>query len=40
MEGNIDNTSIIDIENNDLLLNKLYSKERGVRVEYYGIQLD
>jgi len=29
-----------DIENNDLLVNQLYSKERGVRVQYYGIQLD
>ena len=29
-----------DIETNDLLLNDLYSKERGVRVEFYGIQLD
>lgn len=29
-----------DIETNDLLVNELYSKERGVRVEYYGIQLD
>ena len=29
-----------DIENNDLLINQLYSKERGVRVQYYGIQLD
>ena len=25
---------------NDVLVNELYSKERGVRVEYYGIQLD
>lgn len=29
-----------DIENNDLLVEQLYSKERGVRVQYYGIQLD
>ena len=29
-----------DIENNDLLVNQLYGKERGVRVQYYGIQLD
>ena len=28
------------MENNDLLVNQLYSKERGVRVQYYGIQLD
>jgi len=25
---------------NDLLVDQLYSQERGVRVEYYGIQLD
>jgi IS1 family transposase len=25
---------------NDLLVDELYSKERGLRVEYYGIQLD
>jgi IS1 family transposase len=25
---------------NDLLVDQLYSKERGVRVQYYGIQLD
>ena len=29
-----------DIENNDLLVNQLYSKERGVRVQYYDIQFD
>jgi hypothetical protein len=34
-EGNL-----VDIENNDLLVRELYSKERGVRVEFYGIQLD
>lgn len=28
------------IENNDLLINKLYSKEKGRRVEYFGIPLD
>ena len=28
------------IENNDLLINELYSKERGRRVEFFGIQLD
>jgi IS1 family transposase len=31
---------MIIIENNDLLINELYSKERGRRVEYFGIQLD
>lgn len=31
---------VILIENNDLLINELYSKERGLRVEYFGIQLD
>ena len=31
---------LADIENNDLLLNELYSQERSARVEYYGIQLD
>lgn len=31
---------MILIENNDLLINELYSKERGRRVEYFGIQLD
>ena len=25
---------------NDLLVDELYSKERGVRVEFFGIQLD
>ena len=25
---------------NDLLIDELYSKERGVRVEFFGIQLD
>lgn len=29
-----------DIEINDLLLDELYSKERGRRVEFFGIQLD
>jgi len=29
-----------DIENNDLLVNQLYSKEPGVSVQYYGIQLE
>ena len=29
-----------DIEINDLLVDELYSKERGVRVEFFGIQLD
>lgn len=40
MEENISETHLIDIESNDLLVNELYSIERGVRVEYYGIQLD
>lgn len=31
---------LADIENNDLLLNALYSQARGVRVEYFGLQLD
>lgn len=31
---------VADIENNDLLLNDLYSQERGARVAYFGIQLD
>ena len=31
---------LVDIEMNDLLVEELYSKERGVRVQYYGIQLD
>jgi IS1 family transposase len=31
---------LVDIENNDLLVTELYSKERCVRVEFYGIQLD
>ena len=30
----------VDIEMNDLLIDELYSKERGVRVEFFGIQLD
>jgi IS1 family transposase len=30
----------VDIENNDLLVTELYSKERCVRVEFYGVQLD
>ncbi len=35
-----DDHYLSDIEMNDLLVDELYSKERGVRVEYYGIQLD
>lgn len=31
---------LFDMENNDLLINELYSKERGARVEFFGIQLD
>jgi IS1 family transposase len=31
---------LVDIENNDLLINDLYSKERGHRVVVLGIQLD
>ena len=30
----------VDIEMNDLLVDELYSKERGLRVEFFGIQLD
>jgi hypothetical protein len=30
----------VDIEINDLLVEDLYSKERGVRVLFFGIQLD
>lgn len=30
----------VDIEINDLLVEELYSKERGVRVLFFGIQLD
>ena len=29
-----------DIEINDLLVEELYSKERGARVEFFGFQLD
>lgn len=36
----VDVSYLADIENNDLLLKELYSQERGVRVEYFGIQLD
>lgn len=35
-----DETYTADIENNDLLINTLYSQERGARVAYFGIQLD
>lgn len=31
---------VADIENNDLLINDLYSQERGPRAAYFGIQLD
>ena len=31
---------MIDIENNDWLVNELYSKERSIRMEFYGIQLN
>ena len=31
---------LTDIENNDLLINELYSQERGRRVEFFGLQLD
>ena len=31
---------LADIENNDLLINELYSQERGRRVEFFGLQLD
>ena len=31
---------LVDIENNDLLINELYSKERGHRVAVFGIELD
>lgn len=31
---------VADIETNDLLMDELYSKERGRRVEFFGIQLD
>ena len=31
---------LTNIEMNDVLMNELYSKERGVRVEFFGIQLD
>ena len=31
---------LADIENNDLLINELYSKERGHRVAIFGIELD
>lgn len=30
----------VDIEMNDLLVEDLYSKERGVRVLFFGVQLD
>lgn len=40
IEDVVTNYYLSEIENNDLLVNELYSKERGVRVEYYGIQLD
>jgi insertion element IS1 protein InsB len=30
----------MEIEMNDLLINELYSKERGRRVEFFGLQLD
>lgn len=31
---------VIEVENNDFLINELYSKERGARVALLGIQLD
>ena len=31
---------IAEIEINDLLIDELYSKERCVRVEFFGVQLD
>ena len=41
IEAILETASILtDIEMNDLLMNELYSKERGVRVEFFGIQLD
>ena len=36
----INDAYLADIEMNDLLVDELYSKERGVRVQYFGIQLD
>lgn len=33
-------SAVADIQINDLLLEELYSKERGRRVEFFGIQLD
>lgn len=40
IEDMTSDTYFSDIETNDLLVNDLYSKERGVRVEFYDIQLD
>lgn len=43
-EGVVEETDALpplaDIENNDLLLNKLHSEERGRRVEFFGLQVD
>jgi len=35
-----DEQHTVDIENNDLLINTLYSQERCARVACFGIQLD
>ena len=40
IEETLDGAYLADIEMNDLLVEQLYSKEPGVRVQYYGIELD